>query len=85
MDFENPTWKSNWGFEKLTVKFHQLLIIQKINKILLTDDELNYLELLLNNHEYEENDRPLIDSLEFKFYKVKSNDHQNKVTTIGGN
>ena len=56
-----------------------------MNKLLLTDDELNYLELLLHNHEYEENDRPLIDSLEFKFYKVKSNDHQDKVTTIGDN
>jgi len=56
-----------------------------MNKLLLTDDELNYLELLLHNHEYEENDRPLIDSLESKFYKVKSNDHQDKVTTIGGN
>ena len=60
-------------------------LFKTMNKLLLTDDELNYLELLLHNHEYEENDRPLIDSLEFKFHKVKSNDHQNKVTTIGGN
>ena len=56
-----------------------------MNKLLLTDDELNYIELLLHNHEYEEEDRKLIDQLEFKFYNVKSDNHQNKVTTIGGN
>ena len=47
-----------------------------MNNLLLTNEELDYLELLLHNHEYEENDRPLIDSLELKF---------NKVTTIGDN
>ena len=55
-----------------------------MNKLLLTDDELNYLELLLHNHEYEESDRHLIDSLEHKFYNMKSGNHQTKVTTIGG-
>ena len=29
LDFENPTWKSNWDFEKFTVKFYKLLFIQK--------------------------------------------------------
>ncbi len=53
--------------------------------LLLTDEECNYLELLLHNHEYDEEDRKLIDQLEFKFYNVKSDNHQNKVTTIGGN
>ena len=53
--------------------------------LLLTDEECNYLELLLHNHEYDEEDRKLIDQLEFKFYKLKSDDYQNKVTTIGGN
>ena len=48
----------------------------------LTNEELNYLELLLHNHEYEENDRKLIDSLEYKFYQLKSNSHKNKL--IGG-
>ena len=43
-----------------------------MNKLLLTDEELNYLELLLHNHEYEESERHLIDSLEVKFYKLKS-------------
>ena len=56
-----------------------------MNKLLLTDEELNYLELLLHNHEYDEEDRKLIDQLEFKFYNVKSDNYQNKVTTIGGN
>ena len=46
------------------------------------EEELNYLELLLHNHEYEENDRKLIDSLEYKFYQLKSNSHKNKL--IGG-
>ncbi len=56
-----------------------------MHKLLLTDEELNYLELLLHNHEYDEGDVKLIDSLEFKFYKLKSDEYQNKVTTIGGN
>ena len=41
-----------------------------MNKLLLTDEELNYLELLLHNHEYEESERHLIDSLEIKFYNM---------------
>ena len=47
----------------------------------LTKEEFNYLELLLHNHEYEEEDRKLIDSLEFKFYKTRPLD--NKLTTLG--
>tara|TARA_B100000945_G_scaffold7502_1_gene6136 strand:+ start:348 stop:518 length:171 start_codon:yes stop_codon:yes gene_type:complete len=50
----------------------------------LTQEELDYLELILNNHEYEEDESHLIDSLEYKFYKLKSDDYQNKLTTIGG-
>jgi len=38
----------------------------------LTQEESDYLELLLHNHEYEESDRHLIDSLEYKFYNIKS-------------
>ena len=49
-----------------------------------TQEELDYLELILHNHEYEESDRHLIDSLEHKFYIMKSGNHQTKVTTIGG-
>ena len=56
-----------------------------MNNLELTNEELDYLELLLHNHEYDEEDVKLIDSLEFKFYKLKSDDYQNKVTTIGGN
>ena len=51
-----------------------------MNKLLLTDEELNYLELLLHNHEYDEGDVKLIDSLEFKFYKLKSDSYKNKLT-----
>ena len=56
-----------------------------MNNLLLTDEELDYLELLLHNHEYEEKDRKLIDKLEVKFYQLKSDNYQNKVTTMGGN
>ena len=42
-----------------------------IDNLKLTNVELEYLELLLHNHEYEEKDRKLIDTLEFKFYQVK--------------
>ena len=42
-----------------------------MNNLKLTNEELNYLELLLHNHEYEEKDRKLIDRLEFKFYQLK--------------
>tara|TARA_B100000212_G_C27302661_1_gene502181 strand:- start:374 stop:544 length:171 start_codon:yes stop_codon:yes gene_type:complete len=56
-----------------------------MNNLLLTDEELDYLELLLHNHEYEEKDRKLIDKLEVKFYQLKDDNYQNKVTTMGGN
>ena len=55
-----------------------------MNNLLLTDEELDYLELLLHNHEYEASDRKLIDKLEFKFNQLKSDDYKNKLTTIGG-
>ena len=42
-----------------------------MNNLELTNKELNYLELLLHNHEYEEKDRKLIDRLELKFYQLK--------------
>ena len=55
-----------------------------MRQLLLTQEELDYLELLLHNHEYEESDRHLIDSLEHKFYNMKSGNHQDKLTTMGG-
>ena len=42
-----------------------------MNNLKLTNEESNYLELLLHNHEYEEKDRKLIDRLELKFYRLK--------------
>ena len=56
-----------------------------MNKLLLTDEELNYLKLLLHNHEYDEEDVKLIDSLDYKLYKTRSQSYQDKLTTIGGN
>ena len=52
----------------------------RMNILNLTDEERDYLELLLHNHEYEENDRKLIDSLEFKFYQLQSDSYKNKLT-----
>mgnify|MGYP003137328447 CR=1 FL=1 len=42
-----------------------------MNNLELTNEELDYLELLLHNHEYEEKDRKLIDRLEIKFNQLK--------------
>ena len=55
-----------------------------MRQLLLTQEELDYLELLLHNHEYEESDRHLIDSLEHKFHNMKSGNYQDKLTTMGG-
>ena len=55
-----------------------------MNKLLLTDEELNYLELLLHNHEYDEEDVDLFYKLEYKVYKTKPQSYQDKLTTIGG-
>ncbi len=52
----------------------------RMNILNLTDEERDYLELLLHNHEYEEEDRKLIDSLEFKFYQLQSDSYKNKLT-----
>ena len=56
-----------------------------MNKLLLTDEELNFLELLLHNHEYDEEDVDLFYKLEYKVYKTKPQSYQDKLTTIGGN
>tara|TARA_Y100001970_G_C13918958_1_gene692417 strand:- start:604 stop:777 length:174 start_codon:yes stop_codon:yes gene_type:complete len=52
--------------------------------LILTQEESDYLELLLHNHEYEESDRHLIDSLEHKFYNIKPSNYQDNLTTMGG-
>ena len=49
-------------------------------KLTLTKDELEYLEIMLHNHEYKESERHLIDQLEYKFNKIKSKYYQNKLT-----
>tara|TARA_Y100001970_G_scaffold184580_1_gene224493 strand:+ start:2384 stop:2542 length:159 start_codon:yes stop_codon:yes gene_type:complete len=47
----------------------------------LTKEEFEYLELILRIHEYEEDERHLVDSLEYKFYKTSPD---NKLTNLGG-
>ena len=59
----------------MTLKECQELIFnQKCNDF----DDMSFDEIV------EESDRHLIDSLEHKFYNMKSGNHQTKVTTIGG-
>ena len=55
-----------------------------MRQLTLTQEELDYLELLLHNHEYEESEKHLVDQLEYKFYKLRPSYYQDKLTTIGG-
>ena len=48
----------------------------------LNKEQLDYLELILHNHEYEEKDRSLIDQLEYKFYKVKETYYKNQLLRL---
>ena len=48
----------------------------------LNKEQLDYLELILHNHEYEEKDKSLIDQLEYKFYKVKETYYKNQLLRL---
>ena len=48
----------------------------------LTNEELTFLELILHNYEYEEDERGLVDSLEYKFYHIQSNGNDNLTTGL---
>tara|TARA_R100000655_G_scaffold58100_1_gene96462 strand:+ start:25 stop:225 length:201 start_codon:yes stop_codon:yes gene_type:complete len=48
----------------------------------LNKEQLDYLELILHNHEYEEKDRSLIDQLEYKFYEVKETYYKNQLLRL---
>ena len=37
LDFENPTWKSNWDFEKIAVKFTVKFIVRFTLNLIITD------------------------------------------------
>ena len=56
-----------------------------MNKLLLTDDELDFLSNLLDQYEYTEEDVDLFTKLEYKVYKTRPQSYQDKLTTIGGN
>ena len=51
-------------------------------KLSLSKEQLDYLELILHNHEYEEKDRYLIDQLEYKFYEVKEIYYKNQLLRL---
>ena len=55
-----------------------------MNKLLLTDDELEFLTVILDEYEYTEEDVDLYHKLEYKVYKTRSQSYQDKLTTIGG-
>ena len=51
-------------------------------KLSLNKEQLDYLELILHNHEYEETDRYLIDQLEYKFYEIKEIYYKNQLLRL---
>ena len=56
-----------------------------MNKLLLTNDELDFLSNLLDQYDYTEEDVDLFNKLEYKVYKTRPQSYQDKLTTIGGN
>lgn len=47
-------------------------VIIKHYQLSLSEQEAEFLELILHNYEYEEDERKLVDSLEYKFYNLRS-------------
>ena len=56
-----------------------------MNKLLLTDDELDFLSNILDQYDYTDEDFDLYNKLDYKLYKTRPQSYQDKVTTIGGN
>ncbi len=56
-----------------------------MNKLLLTDEELELLTVILDEYDYSEQNVDLFYKLQHKVYKQHSQSYQDKVTTIGGN
>tara|TARA_B100000287_G_scaffold393099_1_gene406041 strand:- start:188 stop:412 length:225 start_codon:yes stop_codon:yes gene_type:complete len=48
-------------------------VIIKHYQLSLSEQEAEFLELILHNYEYEEDERKLVDSLEYKFNNLRSN------------
>ena len=55
-----------------------------MNNLLLTNQQLEFLKLLLLTYEYSDNEKPMVDELEFKIYQLQEDYYKNKLTTIGG-
>jgi len=47
-------------------------VIIKHYQLSLSEQEAEFLELILHNYEYEEDERKLVDSLEYKFNNLRS-------------
>ncbi len=57
-------------------------VIIKHYQLSLSEQEAEFLELILHNYEYEEEERGLVDSLEYKFYHIQSNGNDNPTTGL---
>tara|TARA_Y100001963_G_scaffold129019_1_gene183882 strand:- start:272 stop:439 length:168 start_codon:yes stop_codon:yes gene_type:complete len=55
-----------------------------MNKLLLTDDELDFLTDVLDQYDYTEENEHLYLQLDYKLYKTTPQSYQDKLTTIGG-
>ena len=55
-----------------------------MNNLLLTNQQLEFLKLLLLTYEYNDNKKTMVDELEFKIYQLQEDYYKNKLTTIGG-
>ena len=55
-----------------------------MNKLLLTDDELELLTVILDEYDYSDDNFDLYNKLDYKVYKTRTQSYQDKLTTIGG-
>ena len=56
---------------------------KQMNNLILTNEQLEFLKLLLLTYEYSDNEKQLVDELEFKMYQLQEDYYKNKLTTIG--
>ena len=54
-----------------------------MNNLILTNEQLEFLKLLLLTYEYNDSEKQLVDELEFKMYQLQEDYYKNKLTTIG--
>ncbi len=55
-----------------------------MEKITFNNEQLEFLKLLLLTYEYSDNEKTMVDELEFKIYQLQEDYYKNKLTTIGG-